>query len=110
MAHRSLALSVRDSGRRPGSSVSRLADKVVLVTGSTMGIGRTIATTAAAEGARVVVTGRTRDKGEAVVKEIDADGGDAFYAQMDVTDPPTVEAAVRAAVARYGRLDGIVNN
>jgi NAD(P)-dependent dehydrogenase (short-subunit alcohol dehydrogenase family) len=93
-----------------GADVKRLAGKVVLVTGSTMGIGRRIATMAAEEGAGVVVTGRTRDKGEAVVDEITAAGGDAIYAQMDVTEPVTVEAAVAAAVERFGRLDGVVNN
>src|SRR5947208_2673816 len=93
-----------------GADVKRLAGKVVLVTGSTMGIGRRIATMAAEEGAGVVVTGRTRDKGEAVVDEIAAAGGDAIYAQMDVTEPVTVEAAVAAAVERFGRLDGVVNN
>src|SRR5207244_2646135 len=84
--------------------------KVVLVTGSTMGIGRTIAMTAATEGAQVIVTGRTLDKGEAVAKQIESAGGEAMYVQMDVTEPSTVEAAVHAAVDRYGRLDGVVNN
>jgi NAD(P)-dependent dehydrogenase (short-subunit alcohol dehydrogenase family) len=90
--------------------VNRLENKVVLVTGSTMGIGRTIATTAASEGAAVVVTGRTVEKGEAVVREIKDAGGEAMYVRMDVTEPPTVEAAVQATVDRYGRLDGLVNN
>ena len=90
--------------------MSRLSGKVVLVMGSTMGIGRAIAVGAAREGARVVVTGRTVDAGLAVVEEIASAGGEAVYARVDVTDPPTIEAAVRTAVERFGRLDGVVNN
>jgi NAD(P)-dependent dehydrogenase (short-subunit alcohol dehydrogenase family) len=92
------------------SRMNRLVEKVVLVMGSTMGIGRAIATAVAAEGAAVVVTGRTEEKGQAVVAEIGATGGDAMYVRVDVTEPPTVEAAVRATVERFGRIDGIVNN
>ena len=90
--------------------VKRLNEKVVLVTGSTMGIGQTIAVAAAAAGASVVVTGRTEIKGEAVAAGIKESGGEAIYVRMDVTEPSTVEDAVRATVDRYGRLDGIVNN
>lgn len=90
--------------------MNRLADKVVLVTGSTMGIGRQIAVTAAAEGAAVVVTGRTAEKGEAVTVGIRDEGGEAMYVQMDVTEPDTVASAFERAVAQYGKLDGVVNN
>ena len=90
--------------------MGRLNEKVVLVVGSTMGIGQAIAACAAAEGARVVVSGRSEDKGRAVVDEIAAAGGEAVYARVDVTDPPSIEAAVRTAVDRFGRLDGLVNN
>lgn len=90
--------------------MNRLDDKVVLVAGSTMGIGREIAKTAARQGAAVVITGRTQEKGQEVVDEISAAGGQATYSRMDVTEPETVEAAVQAAVDTYGRLDGIVNN
>lgn len=90
--------------------MDRLKDKVVLVVGSTMGIGRAIAIGAAAEGARVLVTGRTEASGQEVVGKIAEAGGEAFYVRVDVTEPETIAAAVRAAVERYGRLDGIVNN
>jgi NAD(P)-dependent dehydrogenase (short-subunit alcohol dehydrogenase family) len=90
--------------------MGRLDGKSVLVMGSTMGIGRAMAELAAQEGARVTVTGRTEASGQAVADEIRQAGGEASYARMDVTDPPSIEAAVKAAVARYGRLDGIVNN
>ena len=60
--------------------MNRLENEVVLVTASTMGIGRAIATAAASEGASVVVTDRGVEKGEAVVDEIAAAGGEAMYA------------------------------
>jgi len=90
--------------------MGRLQEKVVLVVGSTMGIGRAIALGAAAEGAKVVVTGRTQSAGEAVAAEIRDAGGEAVYARVDVTEPATIEAAVKTAMTRYGRLDGLVNN
>lgn len=88
----------------------RLAGKVVIVMGSTSGIGRAIAQGAAAEGAKVIVTGRSEDAGRAAVAEIEAAGGIAAYERVDVTQAETIEAAVQAALRRFGRLDGIVNN
>ena len=90
--------------------MNRLEKKVVIVTGSTQGIGREIAKAVAAEGASVVVTGRTEEKGHSAVAEIAEAGGEGMYVRMDVTRPEMVEGAVRATVERYGRLDGIVNN
>src|SRR5579872_6272800 len=90
--------------------IGRLNDKVVLVVGSTMGIGRAIALAAGREGARVVVAGRSEAEGAAVARQIVEEGSDGVYARVDVTEPATIEAAVRTAVDRYGRLDGLVNN
>jgi NAD(P)-dependent dehydrogenase (short-subunit alcohol dehydrogenase family) len=90
--------------------MARLAGKAVLVMGSTMGIGRSMALAAAREGARVTVTGRTEAAGQAVVEEIAQAGGDGVYVRVDVTEPASIEEAVQATVARCGRLDGIVNN
>jgi len=90
--------------------LNRLEKKVVIVTGSTRGIGQQVAKAVAAEGARVVVTGRNEEKGHSVAADIAEAGGEAMYVRMDVTRPEMVEGAVRATVERYGRLDGIVNN
>jgi NAD(P)-dependent dehydrogenase (short-subunit alcohol dehydrogenase family) len=90
--------------------MGRLKGKVVLVVGSTMGIGRAIAVGAAAEGAKVVVTGRTEAAGLEVANVIEAAGGEAIYVRVDVTEAETIAAAVRAAVEHFGRLDGMVNN
>lgn len=90
--------------------MSRLQNKVAIVTGSTKGIGVTIASIFAAEGARVVVTGRSAPEGEAVVKEIEAAGGDAFFVQADQSKEEEVQNLVTATVAHFGRIDVLVNN
>ena len=87
-----------------------MAGKVALVTGSTRGIGRAIATRFAAEGAAVVVTGRTEDAGREVEQEIRDGGGQATYVRTDLANEDDVIAAVRAAVDTYGKLTTLVNN
>lgn len=88
----------------------RLENKVIFVSGSTAGIGAAMARQFAREGARVVITGRTATKGEALAAEIKAAGGEALYARLDISDEESVKSAVAAAVSAYGRLDGVVNN
>jgi 3-oxoacyl-[acyl-carrier protein] reductase len=88
----------------------RLAGKVALVTGATRGIGRTIATTFAREGAKVVLVGRTTAEGERAQAEITAQGLDAVYVRADVGDEADVVTAVRTAVTRFGPLTTLVNN
>jgi NAD(P)-dependent dehydrogenase (short-subunit alcohol dehydrogenase family) len=88
----------------------RMAGKVVLVTGSTRGIGRAIATRCAAEGAAVVLTGRTETTGHAVQEEIRSAGGDAIYVRADLAREADVVHAVDVAVGRYGGITTLVNN
>ncbi len=88
----------------------RLAGKVALVTGSTRGVGRAIATRFAAEGARVVVTGRSDDDGHAVVAAITGNGGTAVFVRTDVGVEKDVRGAIGAATSEFGRLDVLVNN
>jgi NAD(P)-dependent dehydrogenase (short-subunit alcohol dehydrogenase family) len=64
----------------------------------------------AQQGARVVVTGRRVAEGKAVARSIVAAGGDATFQLCDVTEPESVEEAVRQAVGRLGRLDILLNN
>jgi NAD(P)-dependent dehydrogenase (short-subunit alcohol dehydrogenase family) len=88
----------------------RLANKVAIVTGAGSGIGRAVALRFAAEGARVVVNDVVADAAQRVAKEIEAAGGTALPCPGDVSDSNQVEALVRAATSRFGRLDVLVNN
>lgn len=81
--------------------------KVVLVTGSTRGIGRAVAGLFASEGARVAVTGRSRDTAEAVAREL---GAGALGIGLDVADPGSVASAVDRVLEAWGRVDVLVNN
>jgi len=84
-----------------------LANRVVVVTGSTSGIGEAVARRLAACGAAVVVnSARSAATGRNLAQELP----DALYVGGDIGDPGTAAALVRAAVDRWGRLDGLVNN
>ena len=88
----------------------RLDGKVALITGSTRGIGRTMAEIFAEEGAKVVVSGRSADKGEKNVQRIRDAGGDATFVPLDVADEASVQEAVAATVDAYGPITTLVNN
>ena len=87
-----------------------LAGKVILITGASQGIGRISAYGFAQAGAKLALGARRGDAVKAVAEEINAAGGEAIGFGMDVTDEASVKAAVDAAVARFGRLDGAFNN
>ncbi|MDH2424449.1 SDR family NAD(P)-dependent oxidoreductase [Sphaerisporangium sp. TRM90804] len=88
-----------------------LEGKNALVTGATSGIGRSVASAMAANGAGVVVSGRNAARGDAVVEEIRRDGGRAVFVQADLTDRASVLRLAREALdASGGRVDILVNN
>ena len=88
-----------------------LKGRTALVCGSSQGIGRAIADALAAEGADVVVNGRSADKLERVRREmVDATGANVTIAAGDLTDPADVEAVVAAALSAFGRIDIVVTN
>ncbi|MDX3382188.1 SDR family oxidoreductase [Streptomyces niveiscabiei] len=84
-----------------------LKDKVVLVNGGSQGVGAAIARAAVREGARVAVTGRRPEVGEALVAEL---GSGALYVRADLADADRAKAAVRTVVDTYGRIDCLVNS
>ncbi len=88
----------------------RFKDKVCLVTGGGSGIGRAVCALFAAEGGQVAVVNRSAEKGEATVQAITQAGGQAVSIQADVGIPAQLQAAVASTVARWGRIDVLVNN
>ncbi len=84
--------------------------EVALVTGASSGIGRHLAKTLAAAGARVAVAARRTERLDALVEEIKAAGGDAFAVALDVTDAASVAAAVDKVESDFGAIGILVNN
>src|SRR3546814_740706 len=88
----------------------RLEIKVALITGSTSGCGRACAVRFAAEGARVMVTGRNEEAGEKIVRTIRQAGGEASFFRADISKESEVSDLVDATVDVFGGLDVLVNN
>ena len=88
----------------------RLEGKVALVTGAASGIGRVTAERLAEEGSVVVVTDVQDEAGEQAAAAIRADGGDALYLHLDVTDEAGWHAVVERVLSERDRLDVLVNN
>lgn len=88
----------------------RLAGKIVVITGSGSGIGRSSALLFAKEGATVVVNDLNSVNGQETADEITATGGHAAFIQADVTRPEQVEAMVSEIIGRYGKIDVLFNN
>ena len=89
--------------------MARLEGKVAFLTGAGAGIAKATAKAYVREGARVAIVEINRDAGQAAEREIRAAGGDALFIETDVTQDDSVRHAVEAAVARFGRLDVIMN-
>ena len=87
-----------------------IADKVVVITGASSGIGESTARLLAGSGAKVVLGARRTDRIGALVKDITAKGGAALGFQTDVTKRSEVEALVQGAIHEHGRIDVMVND
>ncbi|MEM8602916.1 MAG: 3-oxoacyl-[acyl-carrier-protein] reductase [Cyanobacteria bacterium P01_H01_bin.121] len=89
----------------------RLTDHVVVVTGASRGIGRSVALALAAEGAKVVVNyASSSDAANQVVSTIQAQGKEAIALQADVAQEEQVDALFKQVMAKWGRIDVLVNN
>jgi NADP-dependent 3-hydroxy acid dehydrogenase YdfG len=91
-------------------SMSNLANKIVLITGASSGIGEATARRLSKGGATVVLGARRTNRLENLTKEIAASGGKAIYKCLDVTSRDSVQAFANAALDAFGRIDVIVNN
>lgn len=90
--------------------MSAINGKVVVITGASSGIGEATARLLASKGAHVVIGARRLERLEALASAIRAEGGSAEYQQLDVTVLDQMEAIIRLAKDRFGRLDVVLNN
>lgn len=89
----------------------RLKDQVAIITGSSRGIGKSVAEVFAREGAKIVVNYNVSESGAlAVVNEIQKKGGQAVPVKADVSNVEDVKRLVRTSVDKFGRIDILVNN
>src|ERR687889_117319 len=87
-----------------------IKDKVVIITGASSGIGEATAKLLASKGAKLVLGARRGEELKQIVEEIKADGGQAVYQELDVTDPSANEAIVELAKSEFGGVDVIFLN
>ena len=90
--------------------MGKLDGKVAIITGATSGMGRESAKLFAAEGAKVVVTGRNEERAKAVVDDIKAAGNEAIYVIADMANLDDVEKIFDATMDEYGTVDVLFNN
>lgn len=87
-----------------------IKDKVVIITGASSGIGEATAKLLASKGARVVLGARREEKLRQIADEIQKNGGEAVFQELDVTNPSQNEAIVQLAKDKFGRVDVIFLN
>ncbi len=87
----------------------QLADKIVLVSGGTQGVGAAIARAAARDGAAVAVSGRRADAGSGFVEQLRRCGAQAEFWAADLADVAQAQDTVQRTIERFGRIDGLVN-
>ncbi len=98
----------KTDARRPAAR--RLVDRVACVTGASRGIGEAIARRFSAEGARVALAARDEAACQRIAGDLEQAGGEALAVGCDVTLPVSVSNAIAAIVAKWGRIDVLVNN
>lgn len=90
--------------------MSKLKNKVALITGGTRGMGRAVAQLFAEEGASVIINGRNQQLGKEVVESISRNNGEALFVQGDIRSPESNRKLVEKTVSEYGKLDILIPN
>lgn len=91
-------------------SIMKLKDKIFIITGATSGMGRGIALKFAEEGASLILSGRDQKRGDALLNEVQSNGGKAVFISGDVGEESTNQTLVQKAVEHFGKLDGVITN
>ncbi len=92
------------------NKVGKLEDKVIIITGSTSGMGKAMAKLFVTEKATVVITGRNVEKGESLLIELHSESDDCIFIPGDISLPETNQLLVEETVGKFGKIDGIVAN
>jgi NADP-dependent 3-hydroxy acid dehydrogenase YdfG len=87
-----------------------IANKVVAITGASSGIGRVTAELLAAQGAKVILGARRAERLKEIADQINKNGGEAVYAEIDVTRQSDLASLAGLALERFGRLNVMINN
>src|SRR5262245_60832005 len=91
-------------------SARTIANKVIIVTGASSGIGRAVAAALAREHARLVLVARRRPLLESLAEEVQKDGGSAVIVPLDLRDRSQVETMISSTRKQFGRIDVLINN
>jgi len=86
-----------------------ISGKVIIITGGYGVLGRGISMYLAQQGAKIVIIGRSQEEGDALVSEIKKQGGQAMFAQADVTDKAMLEECKKQVLKNYGKIDILIN-
>ena len=86
-----------------------IKDQVIVITGGTGVLGASMTEYLAAHGAKVAVLARNKQKGDELIEKVKANGGDAMFLQTDVTDEAVLKRNAQDIIAKYGKIDVLVN-